>query len=211
MTTLYLIRHSLKNRNYGYCENNDSFQIRNEKIVLSCEGERLALELSKHKELQNIDELWSSNYVRAIETAKYIANNNNIKLNISSSFDERYYGIWNNNIDKEEFWINQFLDSDLKNENGESQKDVQQRFGKKIESIFNNNENKKVAIVCHNAGILFYLLKYCTLIKAEVNKKLTIKFKDKLLIENTIMKSPSIMKLEFDGSKLIDISYIEIN
>lgn len=100
MTTLYLIRHSLKNRNYGCCENNDSFQIRNEKIVLSFEGERLALELSKHKELQNIDELWSSNYVRAIETAKYIANNNNIKLNISSSFDERHYGIWNNNIDK---------------------------------------------------------------------------------------------------------------
>lgn len=169
------------------------------------------MELSKHKELQNIDELWSSNYVMAIEIAKYIATNNNIKLNISSSFDERYYGIWNNNIDKEEFWINQFLDSDLKIENGESQKDVQQRFSKKIESILNNNENKKVAIVCHNAGILFYLLKYCTLIKAEVNKKLTIKFKDKLLIENNIMKSPSIMKLEFDGSKLIDISYIEIN
>ncbi|MCI8347407.1 MAG: histidine phosphatase family protein [Bacilli bacterium] len=58
------------------------------------------MELSKHKELQNIDELWSSNYVRAIEIAKYIATNNNIKLNISSSFDERYYGIWNNNIDK---------------------------------------------------------------------------------------------------------------
>lgn len=75
----------------------------------------------------------------------------------------------------------------------------------------NNNKNKKIAIVCHNACILFYLLKYCKLEKAEVNKKLTIKFKDKVLLENNIMKSPSMMKLEFENNKLLDISYIEID
>ncbi len=210
MTILYLIRHSLKNRSYGICDTNDSFQIRNEKMVLSCEGEKLALKLSKHKELQNIDEVWTSNYVRAIETAKYICANNNKNLNISSSFDERYYGMWNNAVDKEAFWINQFLEPNLKNLNGESQKDVQLRVDQKIKEILNNQKNKKIAIICHNACILFYLLKYCELIKAEINKKLTIKFKDKILIENNIMKSPSIMKLEFDNDKLIDISYIEI-
>lgn len=211
MTTIYLIRHSIKEKNYGDIDSNDSFQIKNEKLILSCEGEKKALQLSNCKELQSIDELWTSNYVRSIQTAKYICSNNNIKLNISSAFDERHYGIWNDNIDKEEFWINQFVDQDLKNIDGESQKDVQNRVNKKIEEIMNNNKNKKIAIICHNACILFYLLKYCKLEKAEVNKKLTIKFKDKVLLENNIMKSPSMMKLEFENNKLLDISYIEID
>ncbi len=211
MTTIYLIRHSIKEKNYGDIDSNDSFQIKNEKLILSCEGEKKALQLSNCEELQSIDELWTSNYVRSIQTAKYICSNNNIKLNISSAFDERHYGIWDDNIDKEEFWINQFVDQDLKNIDGESQKDVQNRVNKKIEEIMNNNKNKKIAIVCHNACILFYLLKYCKLEKAEVNKKLTIKFKDKVLLENNIMKSPSMMKLEFENNKLLDISYIEID
>ena len=211
MTTLYLIRHSIKERNFGELDSLDSFQIRNEKLILSLEGEEKALELSKHSELQKIDELWASNYVRAISTAKYISDSNNIKLNISSAFDERHYGLWDDNVDKEDFWINQFINKDLKNVNGESQVDVQNRMHVKIKEILNRNDNKKVAIVCHNACILFYLLKFCKLVKAEVNKKLTIKFNDKILIKDNIMKSPSIMKLEFEGDKLLNISYIEID
>ena len=155
--------------------------------------------------------MWASNYVRAISTAKYISDSNNIKLNISSAFDERHYGLWNNNVDKADFWINQFINKDLKNVDGESQVDVQNRMHVKIKEILNRNDNKKVAIVCHNACILFYLLKFCKLVKAEVNKKLTIKFNDKILIKDNIMKSPSIMKLEFEGDKLLNISYIEID
>ena len=211
MTTIYLIRHSIKEKNFGEFDSPDSFQIRNEKLILSLEGEEKAIQLSKHIELQNIDELWTSNYVRAISTAKYIARKNNIKLNISSAFDERHYGDLNDYEDKEIFWINQFLDANLKNINGESQKDVQNRMHAKIKEILVKNDNKKVAIVCHNACILFYLLKFCKLEKAELNKRLTIKFEDKILIEDSIMKSPSIMKLEFENNKLLDISYIEID
>lgn len=210
MTTIYLIRHSVKEKKFGKLDSPDSFQTRNEKLVLSPEGEEKAIQLSKHMELQGIDELWTSNYVRAISTAKYIAHQNNIKLNVSSAFDERHYGNWNDNDDKEQFWINQFLDATLKNMNGESQEDVQNRFNKKIQEIINEG-NKKVAIVCHNACILFYLLKFCKLEKAELNKKLTIKFRGKILIEDSIMKSPSLKKLEFENNELSDITYIEID
>ena len=55
-----------------------------------------------------------------------------------------------------------------------------------------------------------YLLQYCKLEKAEERKKLTISFKDKILIEDGIMKAPSVMKLEFNDNKLIDINYFEI-
>ena len=68
---------------------NEESQISNEKIILSVEGERKALEISKLKELRNIDVVWSSNYVRAISTAKYIANQNHIEINIDENFNER--------------------------------------------------------------------------------------------------------------------------
>ena len=210
MTTLYLIRHSIKEKNYGIFNNNDSKQLKDEKRILSCDGEEQALLLSKNPELQNIDEVWASNYVRAIQTAKYICNNNNKKINISEAFDERHYGTFEKDFNKEEFWINQFKDNKLKNKDGESRQEVVERMNVKISEIIKNNKDKRVAIVCHNACILFYLLQYCKLEKAEERKKLTISFKDKILIEDGIMKAPSVMKLEFNDNKLIDINYFEI-
>ena len=46
----------------------------------------------------------SSSYERAIETTQYISNGIN---NITKSFDERHYGDFKENINKEEFGINQ--------------------------------------------------------------------------------------------------------
>ena len=87
-TYIYLIRHSeqlrIKNRIY-----NEDSQIANEKIILSVEGEKKAKEISELAELSNIDILWSSNYVRAIATAKYIADKNKIEINIDENFNER--------------------------------------------------------------------------------------------------------------------------
>ena len=210
MTTLYLIRHSIKEKNYGIFDNSDTKQIKDEKRILSCEGEEQALLLSKNPELQNLDEVWASNYVRAIQTAKYICENNNLAINISSLFDERHYGTFEGNSSKEEFWIGQFKDNNLKNQDGESGTEVRNRMDAKITEIIKHNKDKRIAIVCHNACILFYLLKYCKLENAELNKRLTISFKDKVLIKDGIMKSPSMMKLVFDEDKLIDITYLEI-
>ena len=101
MTTVYLIRHSIKDKNYGKIDSNDSKQVQDEKEFLSCEGEEKALLLSKNEELQNIDEIWASNYVRSAQTAKYICKNNNIAINISSAFDERHYGTFDKKINFE--------------------------------------------------------------------------------------------------------------
>ena len=87
-TTIYLIRHSeqLRVKEQAECkETSEISQIKNEQNPLSDNGEILAQELSNIAEFKNIDVLYSSNYVRAISTAKYIAEKNNIKINI----DER--------------------------------------------------------------------------------------------------------------------------
>ena len=84
-----MIRHSEQLKIKNKIIENEESQISNEKIILSVEGERKAKEISKLKELSNIDILWSSNYVRAISTAKYIANQNHIEINIDENFNER--------------------------------------------------------------------------------------------------------------------------
>lgn len=89
LTQVYLIRHSEQLKIENKIVKNEESQISNEKIILSVDGEKKAQEISKLKELSDIDILWSSNYVRAIATAKYIAKQNNIEINIDESFNER--------------------------------------------------------------------------------------------------------------------------
>ena len=89
LTQVYLIRHSEQLKIENKIVKNEESQISNEKIILSVEGEKKAQEISKLKELSNIDILWSSNYVRAIATAKYIAKQNHIEINIDENFNER--------------------------------------------------------------------------------------------------------------------------
>lgn len=88
-TTIYLIRHSKQLRDYGQILTSESTQEQNEKIILSVEGEAEAKNLSQNKELGDISEVWSSSYVRAISSAKYIAERNSLKINIDSSLNER--------------------------------------------------------------------------------------------------------------------------
>ena len=88
LTYIYLIRHSEQLRIESKVKKEKS-QIANEKIILSVEGEKKAKELSQLKELNNLDVLWCSNYVRSIATAKYISDKNNLKINIDENFNER--------------------------------------------------------------------------------------------------------------------------
>lgn len=207
MKTLYLIRHSIKNNDYY--DESLSIQENDELKKLTLKGEDLALELSETKELQNIDEIWASSYTRAIETAKYIARGK--KINISKSFDERHYGDFPSISERKVFWKDQFLDENLKYPNGESQVEVRNRVENKINEILETSTNDRIAIVTHNACTLFYLLKYCDLISAELPKKITMKYNDKLIMNESIMSSPSVMKLTFDNKELKNIEYFEIH
>ena len=72
--------------------NNDNLQMQNEKSSLSIEGEQIAKDKLNNKEFANIDILFSSSYVRAIQTAKYIAEKNNLEINVISDFGERKFG-----------------------------------------------------------------------------------------------------------------------
>ena len=66
MTTVYLIRHS-KPLKVNNDFNKDPLQLRNEKEVLSVEGEEIAQNHFAHDEFQDIDFIFSSNSLAILE------------------------------------------------------------------------------------------------------------------------------------------------
>ena len=159
MKTIYLIRHSKPEKNK---------QLKNEDIPLSEEGKILAYNLAK--KLGKIDIIYSSTYKRAIETAEYISKENNIKINISSDFNERKLGT--DKTIKEDFWLKQLYNENIKPINGESRLEVKKRMINGIEKILNNNDNNiTIAIVSHATAITFLLMNWCKLVNATLPDK----------------------------------------
>ena len=208
MTKIYLLRHSQPFRKLlGEYNSSDVEQVRNEKNVLSVYGEKLAREISERKELQNIDVIYSSHYVRAMCTAKYIAENNNIKLNVDERLGERKFGV--NDISElpSNFFEEQFRNWDYKLEKGESANEVSKRMNEVLLEIINNNKDKTIAIVSHGTAISAMLKTWCNVLLNEETKLIELYFNDKLVFDGN-WNCPELFKLEFDDNNLISISNI---
>lgn len=208
MTKIYLLRHSQPFRKLlGEYNSSDVEQVRNEKNVLSVYGEKLALEISERKELQNIDVIYSSHYVRAMCTAKYIAENNNIKLNVDERLGERKFGV--NDISElpSDFFEEQFRNWDYKLEKGESANEVSKRMNEVLLEIINNNKDKTIAIVSHGTAISAMLKTWCNVLLNEETKLIELYFNDKLVFDGN-WNCPELFELEFDNNNLISISNI---
>lgn len=94
MTELYIMRHSEPFKVHrGIDDVNEDILFSNIKSPLSVEGEYLADKLSERDEFKNLDLVCSSNYVRAMSTAKYFAYRNNLKVNVTDKFGERMHGV----------------------------------------------------------------------------------------------------------------------
>lgn len=212
MTEVYLIRHSEKYRNFNNIINDDSFQLFNEKIILSINGEMLANKLANMEEMSNIDVVFASNYVRSIGTAKYIAYRNKIDVNIDKNFGERIYGI--NYVDEimDNFNVKQWNDIDYKLPNGESRRDVTNRMYNALIRVINDYKNKRIAIVSHGTAISFLLDKWCDVfVNYNNDNKMNTKivFKNKIIFDNNI-SAPCVFKIVFDDNNII-ISIENIN
>ena len=213
-TTIYLIRHSIRFNNdlietYNTSQNKT---IKNEKIVLSVEGEKRAEILSNEKELQNINKVYASNCVRTLQTAKYIIEKQNLKVNIDERFDERRVGVPNDKTVKDWF-VTQYLDENYKTEGGENQKEVRERFTEAIEEILNDesNKGKRIAIFSHGYAITFFIMTWCKFeyMNEKDNMKFTFQGKE---IFNKKINAPEVFKLEFDeNNEIVDIQNVEFS
>lgn len=191
-TIVYFIRHSkpLKVNNEL---NSDSLQLCNYKQILSLEGERLSKEISKKEYFKDIDILYSSNYVRAISTAKYIAHVNDLNINIVSDFGERKFGINTWEELPEDFEIKQFTDENYKISGGECLREVQRRMYNTLMKILKINRGKKICIVSHLVSMTSLFRVWCDVILNDGYYFKGNKFKD------VKWNYCEIFKLEFDN------------
>ena len=154
-TIVYLIRHAETVDENGIRNTNEDSQMINEKEILSVHGEEQSKRLSENIELNNIDIIRSSSYTRAKATAKYIANANNLPINLDSNLNERKLG---NSEELGEFMKDkktgdpsqeQLLDIKFKTSDGESAEETNRRMTKFFDRILKEYEGKKIAVVSH--------------------------------------------------------------
>ena len=206
-TIVYLIRHAETVDENGVRNTNEDSQMINEKEILSVYGEEQSKRLSENSELSNIDAIWSSSYTRAKATAKYIANNNNLPINLDSSLSERKLG---NLKELGEFMKDkgtkdpsqeQLLERNFKTSDGESAEQTRERMNKFFDKILKEYEGKRIAVISHGGSIKFFLLNWCT-----VNENVKLVYN-----KNTILniKSPCLLKLTFRKNELINLEQID--
>ena len=206
-TIIYLVKHADELKENGIKNTNDTTQMMNEKYILSVKGEDQSRKLSENPELENIDILWSSSYVRAKATAKYIAYRNNLEINIDSNLNERKLG----NLEDLSKWMKNkklgvvqayLQDRKWKAREGESCEEATKRVTAFVQKILNENMGKRIVLVSHGALISFLLSNWC-----ELNEEMKLIFNNKLIE----IKEPSITKLTFKNQELLNIEPIEIN
>ena len=203
ITEVYFMRHS-RILNVSNEDSNDNLQLKNEKSILSIEGEELAKTISGIEEFKNLDIVISSNYVRAMSTAKYFIRDKN--LIVIDEFGERVHGV---NFYKElpvNFEMNQFNDFNYKMDNGESLNEVREREYMSLLNILNNHKFRKVLIVGHSTAFTALLTKWCN-----VTYDSGYYFNDKKFFDGKWQCCTTFKLLFDDDNKLIDINYLDIN
>ncbi len=210
MTIVYLIRHSVKLSKKNLINSKlEDKNLYDEKTSLSVIGEKRAEILSNKSIFDDIDIIYSSNMVRSIQTAKYLANRLNLNINVDERLNERRYGIANSEA-YPDWFTRQYKYPDFKTVNGESQNDVFKRVYECLNEILNKNENKKIAIFSHGYAITFLLLKWCKLENINEERKLTLSYKNKIVMDKVI-NAPEVFKLTFDKNKIKSIELIEFD
>ena len=176
-------------------------------MILSSLGEEKAKKLCDIEELKKIDSIYASDSYRAIGTAKYLAEKNNINLKLDERINERILGCSKVSELPDNFSQNSFNDKDLKFNNGESLNEVDNRFLSFLEEILNGKE-EKIVLVIHGMILMSYLQKICNF---EFNGNIfKLDFRGKEII-NRKFNNPDVFKLEFIEKELINIENIEVS
>ena len=206
MTKIYLLRHSIADKNIDFRNLKESFENINKKYILSVEGERKAYKYSEIPELSNINMVVSSNYVRSIATAKYMAIKNKTKVIVDANFDERKFGVDDPEKIPADFFKKQFINHEYKLKYGESFDEVRLRALRGLAKILKKNIGKNALIVTHSSTITFLLSKWC---EVDYNSKYIIRYKGKNIING--FTTPDLIELTFnDKNKLENIRRVVV-
>ncbi len=208
-TVVYLIRHSeaTSRSNFKIISCSDSLQEENEKMLLSISGEKKAELLSKHEELSNLDAVYSSSYVRALETAKYIALENNTIINVDDRLNERKIGKMDD-MEPIEFEKTQMKDFDFKLPQGESLNQTKKRIVDSMKNILMFESGNRVAVVTHATALTCLLSAWCEMGR-NYDGQVILSYDDETIIDGHFT-APMVFKVVFDGMNVKSLEYLNI-
>jgi len=184
----------------------DSIQEKMEKTPLSIKGEKQAEKISCSKELGSIALLYSSPYVRAISTAKYIASRCDISIQVDEALSERKQG----NLvllDRLDFVKRQQHDFDFKVQGGESYNDVKRRILKLISNLL-EEEAEEICLLTHRVAIEALLSEWCE-IGYNLDDKLILNYNGKSIID-TYQDDIDMYKITFNDGNIMKLEKISI-
>lgn len=207
MKTIYLIRHSapfIEIENYDDYENVlwDDY---NRNMILSSEGEENAKKLCKLDELSHLDAVYAADSFRAIGTAKYVAELNNLKIRLDKRINERDLGVKTISELPKNQTLDSFSNKDYKFGSGESLNEVDNRFNTFLDEIL-NSENNRVALFIHGIIMMSFLQNNTDF--SFDDRIMRLVFHDKE-VYNDNMKNPMVFRVDFEDNKIVNIEYID--
>lgn len=201
MTTIYLINNSLTMNNLAFPDK-ESLEQKREKRILSILGEEESRRLVQNKDLQKVQYIYSSSYVMSIGTAKYLAQDLELDINIRLELGERVIGHLG---DKKIRMITEIQENDFdyKLAGGESLNEVKNRMVRFINQILEKHTDKTIALFTHNVAITCLLSKWC--VKGfNLDNRLILNYGEEAIIDGA-WDGINIIELVFDGKDLISI------
>jgi len=129
--------------------------------ILSDEGIKLAEELAQDRVFSDVDVVYSSDQIKARETAKPIVNKWGLDLQIDSdltevsSFTRGFFA-----QDYHQKVIDFYQSNDISYFNGETLRQAENRISKAIRDIIVKNSGKNIAVVSHSNALTIFTKKY---------------------------------------------------
>lgn len=205
MTTIYLVSNNCFMNDLlvykDYLDLDEKRKIR----PLTVNGEKVALTIAKKKILQNADVIYSSSFFSSINTAKYLAEKNNIDIIVDRRIDDRKIGLLE---DKDLNLRNmQEHDFDYKLVNGESLNEVKNRVRDLVKELIKNYENGKVVMFTHNSCILALLSIWATK-GFNYEERLILEYNDEVLFDG-LKTDSDIVEIKFDDDILKELKNIK--
>jgi len=199
MTVIYLIRHSKATKNSFYVRFSNRLA-KNKNLKLDNEGIEIAKNALNNPLFDDVDNIYSSDYNRAKQTAKFLARRLNKNIIFDQRLGERIHG---NEVIPNDFEEKQMNNINYKLKGGESQKEVRSRMLDVLNQILEKHNDKKVAIFTHSTAVAFMLKEWCN-----------VKYQGDYIFDNNVFFNGKwdyceTFRLTFDGSKLVGIENIK--
>jgi 2,3-bisphosphoglycerate-dependent phosphoglycerate mutase len=186
MTTIYFVRHA-----------EPDFNVHNDmERPLTDKGKRDCLLVTEFLQDKKIDVVFSSPFIRAVDTVKDFADRNGLKIIINSDFRERKVdSIWID--DFQQFTMNQWNDFDFKLSDGECLREVQGRNIKALKNIMEEFKGQNIVIGSHGTALSTIIHYYNNSFGYEGFNSIRYLM-------------PFIVKFTFDSMNCIDINLINL-